>query len=373
MRGSIVKKGKRYYIVVDVPPKPGQKRKQDWIPAGTSKHEAELKLPEILKKINAGEYIEASKATLAEYLEKWLEHIKANVRPSTFSIYQWAVRKYISPLLGHHRLDKLRPLTIQLFYSSVAGGELSPTSVHYLHRVLNQSLKQAVKWQVIAHNPCDAVEAPKKRKYQAQVLNAEQISLLLDSIRETNIHLPVLLAAMAGLRRGEICGLRWKDVDLERGILSVRNTLDWNNGKLTLSSVKTSTSMRPVKLPKNVLEVVRRQRLAQKENRLALGLQYQDQGFVWAWDDGRPHDPDYLYKQFRKVLQRLGLPAVRFHDLRHSHATLLLQEGIPIKVVSERLGHSSTQFTQDIYSHVLPNMQDAAAAAMDNLFMKIKK
>ncbi len=374
MRGSIVKKGNRYYIVVDAGLDADGKRQQKWYSGYAGRREAELALPEILRKVSNTDFTVDSKTTLREYLTKWTQYIKNNVRESTFGIYTWAIEKYIVPQLGQQRLAKLKPLTIQSFYTSLASSELSPTSIHYLHRVLNQALKQAVKWQLIYSNPCDALEAPKKQKYQAQVLTAEQISLLLDNIRDKNIYLPVLLATTAGLRRGEICGLRWDDVDLERGVLAVRNSLDWEHGKLTIRPVKTSTSMRPVKLSEDALEAVRKKRHAQELHRLAIGPGlYHDQGFVWAWEDGRPHDPDYLYKQFRKALQNLNLPAVRFHDLRHSHATLLLQEGISIKVVSERLGHSSTHFTQDIYSHVLPNMQDTAAAAMDNLFRKPKK
>jgi integrase len=220
---------------------------------------------------------------------------------------------------------------------------------------------------MIPNNPCEAVDPPRKEKYQAKVYTPEQLKSLLETVKNTHINLPVVLAVTCGLRRGEVCGIRWQDVDLDKCILFVRNSLDCENNQLVIHSVKTSSSERSVKLPQLALDSLKKEKRQQAEDKLRAGGIYEDKDFCWTWDDGRPYNPDYLYKTFRKVLAKNDLPHIRFHDLRHSHATFLLLAGVPIKVISERLGHSSTRFTQDIYSHVLPQMQEQAANEVDKI------
>ena len=247
---------------------------------------------------------------------------------------------------------------------------LSASSVHKLYALLRQAIDHAIKWQICTINPCHAVTPPRREKYRGQVYNPDQLSLLLDAVANTKVFLPIIIATTCGLRRGEICALRWCDVEMEKSLLLVGNSLDWEDKKLTLRPVKTTTSARVVKLPSIALEALKIEKRRQAEDKLRAGGLYEDKSFCWAWDDGRPHDPDYLYKEFRKILESNNLPRIRFHDLRHSHATALLLEGVSVKVISERLGHSSTTITQDIYSHVLPQMQEEAANVMDKLFSK---
>jgi integrase len=393
MRGFLQKKSDKYYVVFDLERDPVTgKRQRKWLPTGTgNKKEAEKKWAEMMKNINTGDYIEPADLSLCEYLKQWLEHYRHSVRPSTYDSYSWAINKHLIPGLGSIPLGKLKPLHIQTHLTKQMKTDLSPTSVRYQYNILREALTQAMKWQMIATNPCMAIDPPRKEKYKSAVYTPEQLQLLLAIASESKIFLPLVLAATCGLRRGEICGLRWQEVDLDRGLLFVRNSLDWENSKLTLRPVKTANSERSVKLPTITLEALKKEKRHQAEDKLRAGGMYEEGGYVWAWDDGRPHDPDYLYHRFIKLIkkhnisiekdeyltkeqkQEQQLPVIRFHDLRHSHATALLLEGISVKVISERLGHSSTKITQDIYSHVLPQMQEQAADVMDKLLAKSTK
>lgn len=371
MLGSLHKKGKTFYIVFDQGRDPvTNKRKQKWISLGTTDRKvAAAKYADMVKEINTGSYIEPAKMSLGEYLKKWLEHIATNVRASTHESYTWAAGHVIKGL-GYIALDKLKPLHIQEHLTKARRSKLSPTSVRYQYNILREALTQAVKWELLAVNPCAAIDPPRKEKFQAKVYTPDQLQQLLEAAQSSNINLPVVLAVTCGMRRGEVCGLRWQDISFDKSILFVRNSLDWENSQLKLRPVKTSTSERSVKLPQLALDVLKIEKRQQAEDKLRAGGMYDDKDFCWAWDDGRPHDPDYLYKQFRKVLAENKLPQIRFHDLRHSHATFLLLAGVPIKVISERLGHSSTKITQDIYSHVLPQMQEQAADEVDRILAK---
>lgn len=392
MLGSLQKKGNAFYVVFDQGRDDKGKRKQKWVSLGTDDSKiAEAKYADMVKKINAGEYLEPAKMTVAEFLDQWLEqYAKNNVRKSTYDSCVWVIKKHINPAIGHLTLAKLKPLHIQSMLNQSIKN-LSAASVHKQYAVLRQALDQGIKWQVCTSNPCEAVTPPRREKYKGNVLTPVQLQILIDLASGSKTYLPINLAVTCGLRRGEVCGLRWQDVDFEKGLLFVRHSLDWEDSKLKLRPVKTTSSERCVKLPQMMLEDLKKAKRRQAEDKLRAGGLYNDQDYVWAWDDGRPHDPDYLYSTFQKMLKRYNtkiendtalnieqkkekmLPIVRFHDLRHSHATFLLLAGVPVKVISERLGHSTTRVTQDIYSHVLPQMQEQAADEVDKLLAKKSK
>lgn len=252
--------------------------------------------------------------------------------------------------------------------------KLSATSVRYVYNVLNITLNQAVKLQVIEANPCRAVDPPRKEKYHAAVYNSEELQKLINAAQGSSLLIPILLAAGCGMRRGEVCGLRWRDVDLDKKLLCIRYSLDRpEQGKLGLLPVKTDNSERTVRIPEfleqPLVAVRQKQAITQAGAETAVEAQNgaDDKDFVYSWEDGSPVDPDYLDKEFRSLLTEHKLKSIRFHDLRHTHATLLLQEHVPVKVISERLGHSSIKITQDIYSHVLPEMQQEAVNAIDRV------
>jgi len=369
--GSIHKKGSIFYVVLPTGRDPVTRRwKTKWIRVGPDRREAESQLANIKEKYEQGRYREDEKMTVEQYLQRWLaDYAKAAVRRSTYESYEWSINKHLIPRIGSIQLQKIKPMQIQTMMTELSKTKLSTTSVRYIYNVLNIALNRAMKWQILTSNPCIAVEPPRKEKYQATAYDKEELQKLMNASRNTFLYLPIILAAGCGLRRGEVCGLRWQDILLDRKMLFVRHSLDRPEKKvLKLLPVKTANSERTVRLPELVANTLNEVVLRQDADKQRLAKLYADQDFVFAWDNGNPVDPDYLDKKFRELLADNDLKRLRFHDLRHTHATLLLLEHVSVKVVSERLGHSSTNITQDIYSHVLPEMQKEAADAIDRVF-----
>ena len=375
MIGSIQKKGMVFYVVLPVGQDPKTRKwRTKWIRVGPDQREAETRLAEIRREYEQGRYREDEKMTVKQYLERWLEDFaKISVRRSTHESYQWSINKHLAPNIGQVALQKLKPAQIQKMLAEMCSTKLSRTSIRYVYNVLNIALNRAVKCQILAVNPCNAVEPPRKEKFKATAYNREELATLLEAAKETKLLLPILLAAGCGLRRGEVCALRWQDVMLDKEMLFVRHSLDRpETGKLELLPVKTANSERAVRLPDALVQALRQVKAAQDKIKADPGAIYQDKDFIYAWDDGSPVDPDFLDKRFRELLAEKQLKKLRFHDLRHTHATMLLLEHVSIKVISERLGHSSTNITQDIYSHVLPEMQLEAANAMERILTPAK-
>lgn len=323
--------------------------------------------------MNTGAYVEPSRITLGDYLGRWLEdYARPNVAAKTFERYSEIVRLHLIPSLGHHVLSKLQPLHIQRYYSEALAsgrrdgkGGLSPQTVLHHHRVLREALQQGVKWLLLGRNPADAVEPPRARPREMRALNEAATARLLTAAEGTRLFIPILLAASTGMRRGEILGLRWKDVDLEGATLAVRQSLEQTAAGLSFKQPKTAKSRRVVALPAFTVEGLKQHRARQATERLALGAAYTDNGLVCPAADGAPWRPNAFSAAFVALIRKTTLQAVRFHDLRHTHATQLLRNGIHPKVVSERLGHATVGITLDVYSHVMPGMQEEAALRTD--------
>jgi integrase len=245
---------------------------------------------------------------------------------------------------------------------------LSARTILQAHRVFKEALKHAVGWQLLGANPADAVEAPKPQRRDIRVLSASDIEQFIRSAEETRWGALAHIAAMTGMRMGELMGLRWQDVDVEAGRLYVRQTLQWlSGGRYQFQPPKTHRSARPVALSPATTERLRRHRKDQIEHRLLLGAAWSDEhDLVFVTSIGTPLLPSNIRRAHRQILKAAGLPEnIRFHDLRHAHATLLLQEGVHPKIVSERLGHAGITITLDTYSHVIPGLQDEAVAKLD--------
>jgi len=234
-----------------------------------------------------------------------------------------------------------------------------------MHRVLREALQQAVRWQMLARNPADAVKPPKVERKQMNVLDTDATAALIEAARPYRIFVPILLGVLCGLRRGEIAALRWKSVDLETGQLRVVASIEQTKAGCREKETKSGRD-RVVALPAMLVAELRRHRAEQAQELLQLGVRLADDSYVVAQADGSPLQPNSLTHAFTDFLEAHGLPRVRLHDLRHSHATHLLAAGIHPKVASERLGHSKVGITLDLYSHVLPGMQAEAAAAVDS-------
>jgi integrase len=233
-----------------------------------------------------------------------------------------------------------------------------------MHRVLKLALKQAVRWELLHRNPADAVQPPKVEKRRMTTYDMAQTAALLECLKGQRIYVPALLAVLCGLRRGEIAALRWRNVDLEKGSLAVVESVEQLNGRARLKETK-SGRVRTVALPLTVREELKAHRMAQARQMLKLGIRLGDDNFVCALEDGSPMQPTFITHEWVRAIKGTSLPRYRFHDLRHAHGTHMLASGTHIKVASERLGHSKVGITLDLHSHVLPGMQEDAAARID--------
>jgi integrase len=301
------------------------------------------------------------------YAEAWLDHVRARVRPTTYRGYEGLIRGYVIPALGQVPLQSVRPLHIQRL-ESAALARVSPGTVLNLHLVLTQALNQAVRWGLIAANPAKGAQPPRPRRPEPVVVGPDLVKQILLATEGTSLALPVALALATGMRRGEILGLRWGDLDQGDTHAFVRRTLQATHGGLRFHEPKTRRSRRSVALPEMIRPYLERERADQARRRARYGERWQDSGLVVCARGGGPVYPDTVSTSFRALRRRAGLPEIRFHDLRHAHATLMLLQGVHPKVVSERLGHASVGITLDIYSHVLPSMQSEAVQAFDLMF-----
>lgn len=374
MKGHIRPRGKgTWAIVVDLGRDPNGKRQQKWHTVHGNKKDAERELTRLLHQLHNGDYVEPSKMTLGEYMQRWLDDYAAtNVSAKTFERYAEIVRIHLIPALGRHQLPKLQPLHIQAYYSQAlqngrknGGGGLSAQTVLHHHRILREALNHAVRWQMLARNPADSVEPPRSARQEMQVIDGAEIDRLLRASEGSRLHLPILLAIATGMRRGEILALRWQDMDLDAGTLAVVRSLEETRTGFNFKEPKTAKGRRVIALPSMAVSALRRHKAEQAQHRLLLGEGYKDQGLVCAEPTGEPILPSAISNGFPKLLSKVELPPIRFHDLRHSHATMLLREGIHPKIVSERLGHATIGITLDVYSHVLPSMQEEAARKLD--------
>jgi integrase len=294
--------------------------------------------------------------------------LRGAVRQSTFDRYEIAVRVHIKPVLGRLKLIKLAPTHLAGFYQDKLAAGFAPASVNKLHVALCKALDQAVKWHMIPRNVAELVKTPRPASEEIRPLNREQTKTLLEVAKreEDRFEALYMLAVTTGLRQGELLGLKWDDVDLEDGVIRVRRTLARHKGRLALGEPKTKRSRRTVQLTEAAVEALEGHFGRQMMQRDCLGDLYEDQGLVFATQRGTLVNPTNLRKRsFEPLLEKAGLPAIRFHDLRHTCATLLLSKNVNPKIVSEMLGYATIAITLDTYSHVLPNMQKGAARALE--------
>jgi integrase len=374
MKGHVRRRGKASWaVILDLGRDAAGKRRQKWHSVKGTRKEAEHELARLLNELRVGEYVESTKMPLREYLERWLrDYAKPRVSPKTYERYKQIVDRSLAPALGDHVLAKLRPLHIQEFYANAlqtgrkdGHGGLSAQTVLHLHRLLHKALSQAVRWQLLARNPATAVEPPRPQREQMRALDEKETATLIKSLEGKQLYLPTVLAVAGGLRRGEMLALRWQDVDLGTGLAVICRSLEQTKEGLRFKTPKTERGRRTVVLPGFALEQLRSHKAQQAARRLATGPAYSDNDLICAREDGTPWPPDAFSTAFAKYVRGCKLAHFRFHDLRHTHATQLLRQGVHPKIVSERLGHSNIAITLDTYSHVLPGMQEDAMTVFD--------
>ena len=381
MRGHIAKKGNRYYVVIyeGVNPSTGKGRHR-WHAAGPTRKGAERLLAELVKRHHDGEYRPPQKITLGEYLERWLPTQKQRLAASTFSSYQHNIRLHVVPYIGSIPLQRLMPEDLDGLYAHLlsdgrrnkGGGELSPKSVRLVHSVIHKALADAHRKGSVTRNVADVADAPKisaSARPKMRAWKADELRQFLELIEEHPLYTAFYVKANTGMRRGELLGLTWRVIDFDNARLAVTQTVTAPDYKMVVSDVKSAHSLRTIDLNPRTVSILRTWRRQQLEEYMQTGVRTDDSGFVFARPDGSPIHPDYFSQTFDRLLAKLDLPRIRLHDLRHTHATLLIKAGVPVKVVSERLGHASVAFTMQVYQHVLPGMQaDAAAAFGDIVF-----
>jgi integrase len=334
-----------------------------------SRRDAERALTKLLHEVDTGQAVVDGKTPLGGFLaDKWLPHMRTQVRPKTWQRYEGAIRLHVAPTIGLVRLAQLRPTHVQRVLDVMTEAGCSAASVHKTYRVLASALTQAVRWRILAVNPAAGVRPPRDERRELSVPDAAEVRKLLDAAARTSYELPLLLAATTGMRRGEVLGLRWQSVDLDAGSLAVTTTLQRVRGETVFVAPKTDRSRRKISLPAVTVDALKRHRKEQAERRLLLGAAWVDSDLVVDRGDGEHLDPDTLSTGFRRAAKAAGLEGARLHDLRHSYATTLLAAGVNVKVVSEALGHARTAFTMDVYAHVLPTMGEQAASAIQAAF-----
>jgi integrase len=334
-----------------------------------TKREAERGLAEWLAEIEHGTAVNDSKMTVSTYLEHWLDtSARHRVRHTTFESYQKLVRTYILPALGAVPLQRLTPAQVQAFYATqLASGRtgrkpdgLSPRTVRYLHAILHRALKEALQLGLVARNVTEAVAPPKAARPHVKAWDADDLRCFL-AVATSDGYSPLwLLAAHTGMRQGEILGLRWQDVNLERGVLRIVQAVPTVRTGVQFAAPK-SGSGRTIALDAPCVAALREHRVRQNERRLAAGAHWQDFDLVIASEVGTPLNHSNVYHRFVTLAARAGVPRIPYHGLRHTHATILMANGVHPKVVSECLGHADITITLSTYSHVLPQMQQQAA------------
>lgn len=373
MKGHLVERSPGHWaIVLDVRDPENGMRKRKWHSFAGSKREAQNECSRLISAMNSGSYLAPSKLTVASFLDQWLDHMRSQVAPRTIERYEEIARKNLAPILGSALLLKLRAEQISAAYAKAlqngrrdGSGGLSPRTVHHMHRVLKQALRQAVNWNLLLRNPADAVRPPKVERAQMKALDANETALLIEHFRPTRMFIPIILAVMCGLRRGEIAALKWRSVDLASAQLSVSESVEQTSNGVRNKETKSGRS-RTVALPSIVVDELLAHRLRQAEELFKLGVRANEQSAVVSQVTGESLRPNSLTHEFVRILSKSSaLPRFRFHDLRHTHATHLLSNGVHPKIAQERLGHSSISITLDLYSHVMPGMQEDAASKVD--------
>jgi integrase len=341
--------------------------------------EMRKELRRLLRALDTGEHVDPTRITVRKWLSIWLNAVRQEVAPKSAERYEEIVHNQLVPTLGNLQLSKLASAHIQEAYSAFAIGSrrdgkpggLSPRTRRHIHRILSAALARAVEQRLIARNPCDVFRKrlPKVERRQMLTLSHEQSGQLLDAMRHSHIYWPTLIALASGARRGEVLAIRWRNVDLDRGVIRIVESLEQTKAGLRFKAPKTDRT-RAITLPRYAIEELHRHKVEQAKKLLALGVRQTGTTLVCARQDGEPLQPQSLTHEFPRFLVRLGpdFPKVRYHDLRHSHATQLLLAGVHPKVAQERLGHSTVTTTLDLYSHVTATMQADAADRLDAAF-----
>jgi integrase len=371
IREKIIKNGeKRYEITVE-----GEKdsltgkRNRMYKTVKGSKREANSMMHKMINEMDEGLRVKKSPITVGQWMDQWVSLYLVNVEETTIVGYKGKIKNYIKPYLGKILLQSLRTEHVQKMINDMLARGLSPKNARETFNNLNAAMKKAHVLKMVRENPCMAVELPRVKRYHANVYNVQTMKQVLSVAEGKDIYLIVFLALMTGMRRGELLALRWDNVDLDKKVIKVRSNMVRGENAPVIKEPKTESGIRDLVIGDDVVHVLKQAKIQYLKDRMEQGPLFQDLGFVIRQKDGSPFTPDALTRKWRRFIDENNLPSIRFHDLRHSNATALIQAGINPKVVQQRLGHADVSTTLSIYTHVLPEMDEEAAATLDKIIL----
>ena len=361
------KDGKSWYYAIDMGKDASGKRKIKKKRGFKTEKEAKIALASLMTDIHKGNYIEPSKLSYGAFMDDWLKDKKISVKKTTYESYKALVDKHVLPALGNVKLSDISSSQIKYFIRDLyTKKELADESIQKIYMIIKNSLNSAVKFELLAKNACDKVDRPSVEKKEMKVWSVEEIQHFLSVAEEDRSYIVFHLAATTGMRMSEICGLRFQNVDLNNGIIYVKEQLERYTHNFT--TVKTKASKRNISISEETVQALKKQRkMILEEKLMSNSDEYKDLNLVCPTSVGTPYLPSNLTKIFKRLTKASGNKPIRFHDLRHSFATMLLSQSVNPKIVSEILGHSSSKISLDIYSHLLPNMQKDTAKQLGNM------
>lgn len=369
-RGFLKKRGDSWSLVVEQERDPETgKRRQKWITIRGTRKQAEQERTRILSEMDRGMYVVPGKDTVSDFLDRWLtDYCQPNLSPRALERYQSICRVHLAPAIGAHVLTRLQPAHIQAMYAAKLSAGLSPRTVKYLHVVLHKALVTALKWGVVGRNVADGVDVPRAHRTEMQTWDETEIVTFLEATKDSAYSALFYTALATGARRSELLALRWQDVDLIARQVSISRSLHHlAGGSYIFTQPKTTKSNRTIALtPSNAL-ILKSHWETAVARALMTGTAVTKDTLVFGTLDNKPLRPNTVSRAWKNLARRAAVKVIRLHDARHTHASLLLKQGVHPKIVQERLGHASIQITLDTYSHVAPGMQEAAALRFDEL------
>jgi integrase len=369
----IKEKKKGFYFRIDVGKDPVTgKRKQASFGPFRTKTEAKKELLKIKNQVDDGSYFKESTEDFSMFMERWFNtSYKRTVEITTAKSREYVIRNHIMKYFQHKKINEITTFDIDSFYVDKLDSGYSGAYIRQMHNLLNQAFDQAVRWSLIKVNPVKNAKPPKVKSEEKITWTVDEVNRFLNLIKNSSMEIPYLLAIFTGMRRGEVLGLKWDDVDFENKKIRIKRSLCFVSGKgLIFKEPKTKKSKRQISISQHVVNVLKKHKQKQEFQKEKLGVQYQDNNLIVCTDDGKPLDPRNLLRQFYRLIEEANVPRISFHDLRHTHATILMQQGENPKVVSERLGHSRVGITLDLYSHVSDDLQEQAAEKFENALLK---
>ncbi len=369
-------------IFINLGPDPATgRRRQHTETVKGSARDADQRIRTLIDQIEVNTFVPSQRTTFGEWLKRWHQsYVVTNTRSRTADSYKSEIRNHIIPSLGQVRLSDLRPQHLQEYYArALSGGRkdgrggLSARTVTYHHRLISESLKYAVRNGVLPRNPAEMVDPPRRSRPEIAILAPRHIPRFLAAIRESQFLVLFFTAFATAMRQGEILALTWRDIDLERGFISVTKSLTKRSGVIEVNETKTAYSRRRIDMSASLVRMLREHRRDEEGRGKMLDRPLEETDLAFCYPVNRPCDPTTVSRNFTRLIRRAGLPYLNFHGLRHSHASLLIASGVDIKTVSARLGHASTSFTLDTYGHLLKGMQEGAAKTINEVQTEVEK